>query len=116
MAACTCCNTKGNGESRFELEVAGDADVNSVNHHLECEQCALAALQTHELGHYLLASKTHTSYGLMRSAWPLGVLIDSNRAGFGLPHMDAANTTGRDVAAIEGTSRQHVAGNNAWSL
>src|SRR5262249_42295818 len=25
----------------------------------------------HELGHYLLASRTHTSYGLMRSTWPL---------------------------------------------
>src|SRR5262245_14310945 len=39
----------------------------------------------HELGHYLLASKDHTSYGLMRSNWPLDVLIANDRVGFGLP-------------------------------
>jgi hypothetical protein len=39
----------------------------------------------HELGHYLLASKGHTSYGLMRSIWPLEVLIADDRVGFGLP-------------------------------
>jgi len=38
----------------------------------------------HELGHYLLASRTHTSYGLMRSTWPLDVLLANERVGFGL--------------------------------
>jgi hypothetical protein len=41
----------------------------------------------HELGHYLLASRTHTSYGLMRSTWPLDVLIADDRVGFGLPKL-----------------------------
>jgi hypothetical protein len=39
----------------------------------------------HELGHYLLASTAHTSYGLMRSTWSLDALVGNDRVGFGLP-------------------------------
>ena len=39
----------------------------------------------HELGHYFLGSRTHTASGLMRSTWPLDLLIGDDRVGFGLP-------------------------------
>ena len=38
----------------------------------------------HELGHYLLRSKGHTSHGLMRAAWFSGQLVASGRDGFEL--------------------------------
>ena len=38
----------------------------------------------HELGHYLLASTAHSSFGLMRGSWPLDLLIAPDRAAFGL--------------------------------
>lgn len=46
----------------------------------------------HELGHYLLASKNHTPFGLMRPQWPLDELLASDRRGFGLPHPQTATT------------------------
>jgi hypothetical protein len=38
----------------------------------------------HELGHYLLASKQHSSHGLMRPSLPLDALTDPERVGFEL--------------------------------
>jgi hypothetical protein len=38
----------------------------------------------HELGHYLLRSKGHTSHGLMRAAWSSGQLVAFERNGFAL--------------------------------
>jgi hypothetical protein len=46
----------------------------------------------HELGHYLLESKGHASYGLMRSTWPLEVLIGDDRASFGLAPSEPIKT------------------------
>ena len=45
---------------------------------------ALGRALSHELGHYLLKSRAHTSHGLMRADWPSSELFAFNRGGFEL--------------------------------
>src|SRR5262245_57003550 len=53
---------------------------------------ALGRALSHELGHYFLRSKTHSSYGLMRAIRPSGEFFAINRSGFEL------TATERDTA------------------
>ena len=45
---------------------------------------ALGRAFSHELGHYILKSKGHTSQGLMRATWPSEQLLSTDRSGFEL--------------------------------
>jgi hypothetical protein len=45
---------------------------------------ALGRAFSHELGHYILKSKGHTSQGLMRATWPSEQLLSADRSGFEL--------------------------------
>ena len=58
---------------------------------------ALGRALSHEIGHYLLESKAHTSHGLMRAMWPSDELLSNDRRGFEL--------TAEQRAAAEHRSR-----------
>lgn len=45
---------------------------------------ALGRVLAHELGHYLLRSKVHTSHGLMRAVWTSDEIFDFSHRGFEL--------------------------------
>ena len=45
---------------------------------------ALGRAFSHELGHYILKSKAHTTRGLMRATWPSEQLLSVDRTGFEL--------------------------------
>lgn len=51
---------------------------------------ALGRALAHELGHYLLQTKTHTSHGLMRAAWTAEESFDIGRGRFTLTPMQRA--------------------------
>ncbi len=51
---------------------------------------ALGRALAHEIGHYLLQSKTHTPHGLMRAAWTSDESFDAGRAGFVLTSLQRA--------------------------
>jgi hypothetical protein len=49
---------------------------------------ALGRVMAHEIGHYLLASRVHTSEGLMRAAFDGDELLRPGRGGFAVPARD----------------------------
>jgi hypothetical protein len=49
---------------------------------------ALGRVLAHEIGHYLLASRVHTSAGLMRAAFDGDELVRPGRGGFGMAARD----------------------------
>jgi hypothetical protein len=55
---------------------------------------ALGRALAHELGHYFLGSKIHTSAGLMRSAWPSNEFFGLGRDGFQLTPEQQATAVG----------------------
>lgn len=67
-------------------------DAMTARHNLLIER-ALGRALSHELGHYLLDSKTHTPHGLMRASWPPHQVFGEERRGFEL------STEQRNVAA-----------------
>ena len=52
---------------------------------------ALGRALSHELGHYLLTSRAHTSRGLMRALWPSPELFALYRGGFALTAAERAD-------------------------
>jgi hypothetical protein len=63
---------------------AGDFDDTVTTRHDLLIDRALGRALSHELGHYLLASKTHTSRGLMRASWSPRQVFGEERRGFEL--------------------------------
>ena len=56
---------------------------------------ALGRVLAHEIGHYLLAWRTHTAHGLMRQSFGGEVLIDPDRRGFEVPALLTARLRAR---------------------
>jgi hypothetical protein len=70
---------------------------------------ALGRVLAHEIGHYLLASRVHTSAGLMRAAFDGDELVRPGRAGFGV----AARDLPRLHARLAGLGRGSALAENA---
>ncbi len=68
---------------------------------------ALGRAAAHEVGHYLLRSKTHTPRGLMRQRFPVGEIMSVNLNGYRLDHVEqqmlARRTTAYMLARRQGT-------------
>jgi hypothetical protein len=85
--------TGGEAEPSIHVSIAGAEDLllgaNSfdntvtVRHDMLIDR-ALGRALSHELGHYLLGSKTHTPRGLMRASWPPRQVFGEERRGFEL--------------------------------
>jgi hypothetical protein len=60
---------------------ASIADVGRGTHDMMVAR-ALGRALAHEVGHYLLKEKTHTSNGLMRASWPIQEAIADDWRGF----------------------------------
>ena len=65
------------------LRTEGAGTVTTIAHEILVGR-ALGRALSHEVGHYLLKSRTHTSHGLMRAEWPSAELFAFNRGGFEL--------------------------------
>jgi hypothetical protein len=85
--------TDGEADPAIHLSIAGAEDLLrgagdfdgmvAVRYNLLIER-ALGRALSHEIGHYLLGSKTHTPRGLMRASWPVRQVFGEERRGFGL--------------------------------
>jgi hypothetical protein len=61
---------------------------------------ALGRALAHELGHYLLASKTHTQTGLMKAKRPASEFLRASRSGFEIdPPLDSLARSQLTLAA-----------------
>src|SRR5262245_23267649 len=58
---------------------------------------ALGRVLAHEIGHYILATRTHGTTGLMRSSQRSDELVAPSRAGFKLSAMEAAQILAADL-------------------
>lgn len=85
--------TDGNPETSIHLSIAGAEDLLASRETVEDTvpaneqrliERALGRALSHELGHYLLASKAHTLHGLMRASWPPRQIFATARNGFEL--------------------------------
>ena len=56
---------------------------------------AVGRVLAHEIGHYILATRTHGTAGLMRSSQRSDELVAPSRAGFKLSAVEAAQILGR---------------------
>jgi hypothetical protein len=68
---------------RLFLRTAGHTQTLLQTHEVLLGR-ALGRALSHELGHYLLQSKGHTTRGLMRATWPSDEFFAMNRSGFEL--------------------------------
>jgi hypothetical protein len=85
--------TGSDPQTSIHLSIAGAEDLLARSDALEDTvpasqqrliERALGRALSHELGHYLLASKAHTSHGLMRASWPPRQIFAKARHGFEL--------------------------------
>ena len=71
------------GAEDLLLRTGDVGDTGGWTHEMLIER-ALGRTLSHELGHYLLKSKAHTSHGLMRANWPSREVFAMQREGFEL--------------------------------
>jgi hypothetical protein len=85
--------TGSDPQTWIHLSIAGAEDLLASSDALEdtvparqqrLVERALGRALSHELGHYLLASKAHTPHGLMRASWPPREIFGQGRDGFEL--------------------------------
>ena len=89
------------GIENLLLRTEGAGTGTTITHEILVGR-ALGRALSHEIGHYLLKSRAHTSHGLMRAEWPSGELFAFNRGGFELSPEErkaaARNIGARDAA------------------
>ncbi len=83
------------------LGTAEDLDDRVAARHVMLIERALGRALSHEIGHYLLGTKAHTSRGLMRANWPPREVFAEGLRGFELTPQE------RDVAVQRVRTERH---------